>query len=360
MAKRLMKGCDALAEAAVLAGCKYYFGSPVAQHPELASYLSKLLPKNNGVYVQAADEISAINMVYGAAAAGARVMTSGASTGMSLKQEGISGIAASELPCVIVNTMCGGSVAGATCPAQADYWQATRGGTHGDYRNIVFAPNSVQEMADMAIAGFSYADKFRTPVLILADSIVSQMMEPVELPETPIDYDMESKKWALGLPGTSRHNKNVCASTFTIQDELEEHNWHLYQKYQIIAEHFADENKDMAVEEYMCSDAEIVLVGYGIIARLLKTVVEKCRKRGIKAGLVRPKILWPFPSAVFKKLAKDTKKFMVIEMACGQMVEDVKMAVDGMKPVYFFGRTGGAVPSDFEVFNEVSKLACLD
>ena len=360
MAKRLMKGCEALAEAAILAGCRYYFGSPVAQQAELSAYLAKHLPLVDGTFVQAADEISAINMVYGAAAAGARVMTSGSSTGMSLKQEGISGIAASELPCVIVNTMCGGSVAGASCPAQADYWQATRGGTHGDYRNIVFAPCSVQEMVDMTIAGFNYADRFRTPVLILADSIVAQMMEPVELPKQPFDYDMDSKKWALGLPGTNKHNKNVCASTFTVQDELEEHNWHLYQKYQVIDNHFTQENKDLAIEEYMCDDAEIVLVGYGIIARLLKTVVEKCRKRGVKAGLARPKILWPFPTQAFKKLSQNTEKFMVIEMSCGQMVEDVKMAVNGAKPVYFFGRTGGAVPSDFEIFNEVSKLVCLD
>lgn len=360
MAKRLMKGCEAFGEAAILAGCKYYFGSPVAQQEELSSYLAKNLPKVGGVYVQAADEISAINMVYGASAAGARVLTSGSSTGMSLKQEGISGIAASELPCLIVNTMCGGSVAGASCPAQADYWQATRGGTHGDYRNIVFAPNSVQEMADMAIAGFKYADRFRTPVLILADSIVSQMMEPVVLPEEPVEYSPDNKKWAIGLPGSNKYNKNVCASTFTVQDELEEHNWHLYQKYQVISNYFETEARDEAVEEYMCDDAEIVLVGYGIIARLLKTVVEKCRKRGIKAGIVRPKILWPFPTAAFKKLAQNTKKFMVIEMSCGQMVEDVKMAVNNTKPVYFFGRTGGAVPSDFEIFNEVSKLVCLD
>lgn len=358
MAKVLMKGNEALGEAAILAGCRYYFGYPITPQSELPAYLAKRLPQVDGVFVQAESEVSAINMVYGAASAGARVMTSSSSPGISLKQEGISYIAGAELPCLIVNVMRGGPGLGNINPSQSDYWQATRGGGHGDYRTLVMAPNSVQEMADFTLAAFEYADRFKNPVLMLSDGVLGQMMEPVVMP-APKDYDMDSKKWSLGYTGKDKTARNLCTSIFMGQEELEEHNWSLYQKYQVITDFFKA-NKDLAVEEYLCDDAEVILVGYGIISRILKTVVEKCRKRGIKAGLVRPKVLWPFPSDVFAKLADKASKFLVVEMSYGQMVEDVKLAVEGKKPVYFFGRTGGAVPSDFEILNEVDKIVRPD
>lgn len=353
MSKVLMKGSEALGEAALLAGCKFYFGSPVTTQSELPSYLAKRMPQVNGIFSQAENEVSAINMVYGAACAGARVLTSNSGPDVSAKQEGIAYIASSELPCVIVNIMRGGPEANNNNPSQTDYWQATRG--HGDYRTIVYAPASVQEMANFTVSAFDYADKFRNPVIILADGIVDSMMEPVELPQK-VEYDIYSKEWALGYPGNHR---NICASVLEDSQEQEVKNWTLYQKYQEIAEYFAN-NQELAVEEFMCDDADIVLVGYGIIARVLKTVVEKCRKRGIKAGLIRPKILWPFPSEAIRKVADKVPLFMVVEMSYGQMVEDVKIAVNGKKPVYFFGRTGGAVPSDFEILSEVQKLVNPD
>ncbi|NLI77917.1 MAG: 3-methyl-2-oxobutanoate dehydrogenase subunit VorB [Candidatus Riflebacteria bacterium] len=358
--KVLMKGNEAIGEAAVLAGCRYYFGYPITPQSELPAYLARRLPEVEGVFLQAESEIAAINMVYGAASAGARVMTSSSSPGVSLKQEGISYIAGAEMPCVIVNVVRGGPGLGNISPAQSDYWQATRGGGHGDYRTLVLAPNSVQEMADMTRHAFELADRFRNPVLVLSDGILGQMMEPVLLPE-PATYDINQKPWALGTTAPRKGGRNLCSTIFLDVELLEEHNWHLYQKYQVITDEFAKGSlKHMAVETHEVEDAEIVLVGYGIISRILKTVVEKCRKRGIKAGLVRPKCLWPFPSQVLADLAAKTKQFLVVEMSCGQMVEDVKLAVDGKKPVYFFGRTGGTVPSDFEILNEVDKLVRPD
>ncbi|MFZ5951633.1 MAG: 3-methyl-2-oxobutanoate dehydrogenase subunit VorB, partial [Candidatus Rifleibacteriota bacterium] len=273
MAKVLMKGNEAIGEAAVLAGCRYYFGYPITPQSELPAYLSKRLPQVEGVFVQAESEVAAINMVYGAGSAGARVMTSSSSPGISLKQEGISYIAGAEIPCLIVNVVRGGPGLGNIAPAQSDYWQSTRGGGHGDYRTLVLAPNSVQEMADMTIEGFELADRFRNPVLLLTDGVLGQMMEPVDLPE-PKDYDVNSKKWALGYTGKDKTERNLCSSIFLDVEELEEHNWHLYQKYQVMTDLFSDgEYKDFAVEEHLCDDAEIVLVGYGIISRILKTVV---------------------------------------------------------------------------------------
>ncbi|MEW6708958.1 MAG: 3-methyl-2-oxobutanoate dehydrogenase subunit VorB [Candidatus Riflebacteria bacterium] len=360
MAKVLMKGNEAIGEAAVLAGCRYYFGYPITPQSELPAYLSKRLPQVEGVFVQAESEVAAINMVYGAGSAGARVMTSSSSPGISLKQEGISYIAGAEIPCLIVNVVRGGPGLGNIAPAQSDYWQATRGGGHGDYRTLVLAPNSVQDMADMTIEGFELADRFRNPVLLLTDGVLGQMMEPVDLPE-PKDYDVNSKKWALGYTGKDKTERNLCSSIFLDVEELEEHNWHLYQKYQVMSDLFSEgEYKDFAVEEHLCDDAEIILVGYGIISRILKTVVEKCRKRGIKAGLLRPKVLWPFPTKVIQRLAEKAANFLCVEMSCGQMVEDVKLAVNGKKPVYFFGRTGGTIPSDFEILNEVDKIVRPD
>ena len=360
--KILMKGNEALGEAAVLAGCRHYFGYPITPQNELPAYLSKRLPEVDGVFVQAESEIGAISMVYGAGSAGARVMTSSSSPGISLKQEGISYLAGAEIPCVIVNIVRGGPGLGNIAPAQCDYWQATRGGGHGDYRTPVFAPNSVQEMADMTIAGFNAADQFKNPILILADGVLGQMMEPVVLPQ-PLDYDIDSKTWGLGYrhgKGETR-NRNLCTTIYLEPDRLEEHNWYLYQKYQFIQDEFTTGKwSDYACETHMVDDAEIVLVGYGVISRILKTVVEKCRKRGIKAGLVRPKTLWPFPKKIIDELSHKTSHFLVVEMSCGQMVEDVKLASSCRKPVYFFGRTGGIIPSDFEILNEVDKIVRPD
>ncbi|MBI3039434.1 3-methyl-2-oxobutanoate dehydrogenase subunit VorB [bacterium] len=356
--KILMKGNEALAEAAVLAGCRYYFGYPITPQNELSAYLSKRLPEVEGVFLQAESEIAAINMVYGSASTGARVMTSSSSPGVSLKQEGISYIAAAELPCVIVNVVRGGPGLGNIAPAQCDYFQSTRGGGHGDYRTVVLAPNSVQEMADLTIKAFEIADSFRTPVLILCDGVLGQMMEPVLLPE-PQNYDMNLKPWALTGKGTRK--RNIFSTIYLDVDELEEHNWHLYQKYEFISDEFSKGKlQSFSCETHQIEDAELILVGYGIVARILKTVVEKCRKRGIKAGLVRPITLWPFPSAVLEKLSATAKNFAVIEMSCGQMVEDVKLAVNGKRPVFFYGRTGGAIPSPFEILNELDKITRVD
>lgn len=358
--KILMKGNEVLGESAVRAGCRFYFGYPITPQSELPAYLAKRLPEVNGVFLQSESEISAINMVYGAASAGARVMTSSSSPGVSLKQEGISYIAGAELPCLIVNVVRGGPGLGNIAPSQSDYWQATRGGGHGDYRTVVLSPNSVQDMATMTLAGFEIADRFKNPVLLLSDGVLGQMMEPVVLPE-PVDYDINSKKWALGYQGADKNQRNLCTSIYMGAEDLEEHVWRLYQKYQVITDAFATGDlQHLSVEEHLCDDAEIILVGYGIMSRILKTVVEKCRKRGIKAGLLRPKALWPFPSQAIEKHTQHVKCFLTVEMSCGQMVEDVKLAVNGKKPVYFFGRTGGVIPSDFEILNEVDKIARPD
>ncbi|MBF0408101.1 MAG: 3-methyl-2-oxobutanoate dehydrogenase subunit VorB [Candidatus Riflebacteria bacterium] len=351
----LMKGNEAIGEAAILAGCRYYFGYPITPQSEIPAYLSKRMPELGGVFLQAESEVAAINMVYGAASAGARVMTSSSSPGISLKQEGISYLAGAELPSVIVNVNRGGPGLGNIAPAQSDYFQSTRGGGHGDYRTPVLAPNSVQEIADLTIKAFTLADVHRTPVLILIDGVLGQMMEPVVMPE-PLQYDLDSKPWALKGKG-NRAKRNLTTTIFLDVDQLEEHDWHLYQKYQVITDEFEKgEWQGISCELHQVDDAEIVLVGYGIISRILKTVVEKCRKRGIKAGLVRPITLWPFPSKVFSQLGKSTKQILVVEMSTGQMVDDVKLAVDGKIPVYFFGRTGGNIPSSFEILNEIDKI----
>lgn len=357
--KVLMKGNEAIGEAAVLAGCRHYFGYPITPQSELPAYLSKRLPEVEGCFLQSESEVAAINMVFGAASAGARVMTSSSSPGVSLMQEGMSYIAAAELPCVLVNVVRGGPGLGNIAPAQSDYFQSTRGGGHGDYRTIVLAPNSVQEMTNLTLKAFEAADKFRNPVLLMVDGVLGQMMEPVLLPE-PVNYDPSEKKWALTGKG-SRKERNLCTTIWLDVELLEEHNWHLYQKYQYITDEFTTGSwKEYGCELHQVEDAEIVLVGYGIISRILKTVVEKCRKRGIKAGLVRPITLWPFPTPSIQKLVPSAKHFLCVEMSTGQMVEDVKLAVEGKKPVYFYGRTGGSLPSDFEILNEIDKIVRPD
>lgn len=345
--KVLMKGNEAIAEAAVAAGCRHYFGYPITPQTEITEYMAKRMPQLGGVFLQAESEVSAINMVYGAAGAGARVMTSSSSPGISLKQEGISYIAGAELPCLIVNIMRGGPGLGGIQPAQSDYFQATKGGGHGDYRNIVLAPNSVQEMVDLTVLGFELADKYRNPVMLLGDGALGQMMEPVEI--TIPDVPQVEKPWAArGMRG--RTKPNVINSLFLKPEELEDHNTYLQKKYALI------QQNELRWEEINTQDADLVLVAYGITARIARSAMDKARETGMKVGLLRPISLWPFPDVPFAKLAKTANAFLTLELSAGQMVEDVRMAVNGAKPVHFYGRTGGMMLSPMAIYQEITKL----
>ncbi|BBB93074.1 MAG TPA: 3-methyl-2-oxobutanoate dehydrogenase subunit VorB [Methylomusa anaerophila] len=345
--KILMKGNEAIGEAAIVAGCRHYFGYPITPQTELTEYLSKRMPQINGVFVQAESEIAAINMVFGAAGAGARAMTSSSSPGISLKQEGISYIAGAELPCVIVNMVRGGPGLGGIQPAQSDYFQATKGGGHGDYRTIVLAPNSVQELVDITILSFDLADKYRNPVLILGDGALGQMMEPVEF--TGIDSKPMEKPWAAtGLRG--RTEPNIITSLHLQPEKLEQHNIHLQEKYAKIREN------EIRYEELYTEDAELILVAYGITSRIACSAMEKARSEGLKVGMLRPITLWPFPDLPLARLAKTTNAFLVLELCAGQMIEDVRLAVNGLKPVYFYGRMGGMMPSPKAIYNQAANI----
>lgn len=346
--KILMKGNEAIGEAAVVAGCRHYFGYPITPQSELIEYMAKRLPQVNGVFVQAESEISAINMVYGAAAAGARVMTSSSSPGISLKQEGISYIAGSQLPCVIVNVMRGGPGLGSIQPGQADYFQATKGGGHGDYRNIVLAPNSVQEMADITIEAFDLADKWRNAVMILGDGALGQMMEPVEFRESSIQPI--EKPWTAKGRG-SRVKPNIVNSLYLQPDLMEKHNHVLQDKYALI------QKAETRWENLLTDDAEIIVVAYGITSRIAITAINKARANGIRVGMLRPISLWPFPTQAIADLADQAKVFAVFEMSAGQMVEDVRLAVNGKRPVHFHGRTGGMLPTPKELYEKIVSLA---
>lgn len=345
--KILMKGNEAIGEAAVLAGCHYYFGYPITPQSELPEYMAKKLPSVGGVFVQAESEIAAINMLYGAAAAGVRAMTSSSSPGFSLKQEGISYIAAAELPCLLVNVQRGGPGLGTIQPGQADYFQATKGGGHGDYRLLVLAPNSVQEIFDLTIEGFNLADRYRIPVLILADGALGQMMEAVALTvksAVPVE-----KPWAItGRRG--RAQANVVNTLSFDKDTAEQTNRDLQKKYAEISQNEARS------EELFTDDAELVLVAYGITARIAKSAMERARVSGYKVGLLRPITLWPFPSADLLRVAGTAKDFLVCELSAGQMVEDVELAIRCQKPVHFYGRTGGNIPSTEELFQQIVKV----
>lgn len=348
MAKILMKGNEAIGEGAVRAGCRYFFGYPITPQSELPHYLARRLPEVNGVYLQSESETSAINMVYGAAGAGARVMTSSSGPGISLMQEGISYIAGAELPCVIVNMIRGGPGLGNIAPSQSDYLQAVKGGGHGDYRVICFAPASVQEIIDFMKDAFDLADKYLNPVMLLADGILGQMMEPVELGDEE-EINIPERPWAAdGMRG--RRKKNIINSLYIVPEELEQHNKKLAKKYAQIAE------KEQRWEEYQVDDAEMILVAFGTSARICKAVVDKAREEGFRVGLIRPILVWPFPVKAFEKVVPHAKQFLTVEMNMGQMVEDVKLAVAGRRPVYFTGRTGGMLPVASEVLQEVKKL----
>ena len=348
--RQMMKGNEGNAEAAVQAGCRYYFGYPITPQSEIPEYMSRRLPEVGGVFLQAESEIAAINMVYGAAGAGARAMTSSSSPGIALKQEGISYIAGAQLPCVVVNIVRGGPGLGSIQPAQSDYYQATRGGGHGDYRVVVFAPASVQEAVELTQRAFDVADQYRMPAMILGDGVIGQMMEPVEMPEYK-PRPLPKKDWAAtGWDGKSRP-RAVINSLYIEADRCEELNLALKKQYEEIAK-----NECMVEEQYM-DDAEYVIAAYGTTARIALTAIRQARAQGVKAGLIRPITLWPFPSEAFARAAQKAKKFLTVEMSLGQMVDDVRIAVNGARPVEFYGRTGGVIPGVGEITRQILKLA---
>ena len=347
MAERvLMKGNEAIAEAAIRAGCRHYFGYPITPQTEIAAYMAKKMPKIGGVFLQAESEIASINMVYGAAAAGMRVMTSSSSPGISLKEEGLSYIAGSDVPAFVVNVQRGGPGLGGIQPSQSDYFQAVKGGGHGDYKTIVLAPASVQEMASLTIKGFNLADKYCMTAMILADGTIGQMMEPISFEDAEIEtYE---KPWALtGTHGKRPHN--IVNSLYLQPDELEKKNFERFEKYKQV------EQNEAMWEEYMMEDAEICVVAFGIASRVAKNAVVAARAEGIKAGLIRPITLWPFPSEALLKAADQVKGFVSVELSMGQMIEDVKLATQCKKPVSLCNRCGGMIPSPDEVLASLRK-----
>ena len=344
--KVLMKGNEAIAEAAIRAGCRHYFGYPITPQTEIAAYMAKKMPKIGGVFLQAESEIASINMVYGAAATGVRVMTSSSSPGISLKAEGLSYIAGSDVPAFVVNVQRGGPGLGGIQPSQSDYFQATKGGGHGDYRMIVLAPASVQEMASLTIKGFNLADKYSMISMILADGTIGQMMEPISFEDAEVEtYE---KPWALtGTEGKRKHN--IVNSLYLKPDQLEQKNFERYEKYKAV-----EENEPMW-EEYLMEDAEYCVVAFGIASRVAKNAVAAAREKGIKAGLVRPITLWPFPKEVLRKAADQVKAFVCVELNMGQMIEDVKLHTESKKPVTLCNRCGGMIPSPDEVLEAIEN-----
>ena len=350
---KLMKGNEALAEAAIRAGCRGYFGYPITPQSEILEYLAEEGRARGMIVLQAESEVASINMVYGAAGAGARVMTSSSSPGISLMQEGISYIASAELPCLIVNVSRGGPGLGTIQPSQGDYFQAVKGGGHGDYRLIVLAPSSVHEMADFVFDAFDLADKYRNPVMILADGALGQMMEKVAFREyNPSDH-IVAKPWATtGKPKT--RERNIITSLHIEPEKMEQINNRLQEKYRLIAEH------ETRCEHFQTEDAEYLLVAYGLAARIAQGAVEMARAQGIRAGLLRPVTLFPFPSAAIRKLSERVRGVLVVEMNAGQMIEDVRLAVEGRVGVRFYGRMGGIIPAPDEVLRALDRMVKED
>ena len=342
-----MCGNEALAEAAILAGCDAYFGYPITPQNEIPAYMSRRMPEEGRVFVQSESELAAINMVFGASATGKRAMTSSSSPGISLMQEGISYLAGAELPAVVVNITRGGPGLGNISPAQSDYFQATRGGGHGDYRTIVLAPSSVQEMVDCMLLAFDLADQYRMTVLVLADGILGQMMEPIVLEKKP-SRELPPKDWAL--TGAKGREQNIIRSLWLVEGVLEKHNNKLKAKYEQVQEN------EVLCEQYEVDDAEIVVVAYGVTARIVRGAAAKAREEGIKVGWIRPITLWPFPTEQISKVANEFRIFLTVEMSAGQMVEDVKLAVAGKAPVVFYGRPGGSVPTVDELLDKIKQL----
>jgi 2-oxoglutarate ferredoxin oxidoreductase subunit alpha len=344
-----MRGSHVIGEAAVRAGCRFYAGYPITPQNELTEYLAGAMAElKDGTFIQAESELAAINMVIGASMTGTRAMTSSSSPGMSLKQEGISYLAAQELPAVIVNTMRGGPGLGNIAPAQGDYFQATRGGGHGDYRTIVLAPASGQELAELTRLAFEYADRYLTPVLILGDGMMGQMMEPVEFPE-PIDLsELPPKPWVLN--GAAGRPRRIIRSMLLDTSLEEEHNWKLVRKYDIIGREIT------RGEPHLVNDARLVVIAYGTAARIAKGAVKRVRELGLNVGLFRPITLWPFPKRALLEMSRFVKDFLVFEMSTGQMVEDVKLALEGRSNVHFYGRPGGSVSTPDEIAKVINSL----
>jgi 2-oxoisovalerate ferredoxin oxidoreductase alpha subunit len=341
--RQLCKGNVAVIKGAIQAGCNAYYGYPITPASEIAEAAALYLPQVGGTFLQAESEVAAINMVYGAAAAGVRVMTASSGPGLSLMQEGMSYLAGAELPCVIVDVVRGGPGLGNIAPEQSDYFAMVKGGGHGCYRNIVLAPASVQEMADLTALAFELADRYRNPAVVLTDGFVGQMMEPLE-----IDYhepNLPEKPWAV--KGTAETRANMVSSIFLEPDELEKHIREMEAKY------IRCEEVETRYETYRAEDAEILLVGFGIVSRVLRSTVESLRKEGLKAGLFRPITLWPYPSKELAEAASKVQKVLVVELSNGQMIEDVKLALNGKVPVEFYGRVGGNVPTVEELCQQV-------
>jgi len=350
MPRKLMKGNEVIAAAAINAGCRHFFGYPITPQNEIPEYMSRELPKVGGVYVQAESEVAAINMVYGAAGAGARVLTSSSSPGISLMQEGISYIAGAELPCVIVNIMRAGPGLGGVQPSQADYFQATKGGGHGDYHVLVLAPANLQEAADLTQLAFDLADRYRNPVMVLADGMIGQLMEPVELLPRPPAAALPPKDWATTGTANSGGRRRIINSLYLYPDQLEQHVRALYAKYAAV------EQTEVRYELHQCDDADVVIVAYGTTSRIARSAIERCRGLGLRVGLLRPITLYPFPFAAFEQVIARTQAFLVVEMSMGQMLDDVKIAVAGRRPISFYGRTGGIVPTAEEIVKQVQAL----
>ena len=353
MAKKLMKGCEAVAEAAIQAGCRFFFGYPITPQNDIPEYMSARMPKVGGCFLQAESELAAINMVYGASGAGARVMTSSSSPGISLKMEGISYLAGAELPCVIVNMMRGGPGLGSIQASQGDYFQTTKGGGHGEYHVIALAPSSVQEAIDLMQDAFDLADIYRTPVMILADGIIGQMMEPVEFHEKKQARELPKKDWATtGWSPKSERPRAIVNSLYIENEELQELNDRLQARYATIKE------KETRCELYNTDGAEIVLCAYGTVARICKSAIALAENAGIKVGLVRPITIWPFPTKdVHDAICQESvKKAITVEINAGQMLEDVKLAVNGAKEIEFLGRPGSNVPTAEEIFEKIMEI----
>ncbi len=343
----LMCGNEVLGEAAILAGVDAYFGYPITPQNEFTAYMAKRMPEEGRVFVQTESELAAINMVFGAAATGKRAMTSSSSPGISLMQEGISYLAGAELPAVIVNVMRGGPGLGNIAPSQGDYLQATRGGGHGDYRTIAIGPSTVQELVDYMQLAFDLADQYRMPVVILADGILGQMMEPITLNKRT-GRKLPPKDWAL--TGAEGRKQKIVRSLWLKEGALEEHNFKLDARYKQI------QKNEVICEEYALEDADIVVVAYGVAARMVKAAVNKARAQGIKAGWIRPITLWPFPTEQISKAAERWPIFLTVEMSCGQMLDDVKLAVAGKAPVLLYGRPGGGVPTVEDILEKIKQL----
>lgn len=345
--KVLMKGNEALVRGAIAAQCRAFFGYPITPQNEVPEYMSAYMPEAGGAFVQAESEVAAINMVYGAACAGIRAMTSSSSPGISLKQEGISYIAGAQLPCVIANVQRGGPGLGNIAPSQADYFQAVKGGGHGDYKLLVLAPWSVQEMFDFTALAFDLADKYRNPAMILADAIVGQMLEPIELPDR-VEVHIPEKPWATN--GAKGRNSRYLTSLYIVPEEMEKINIEIQAKYA------KARKNEVRYHEIDVEDADLVLVAYGSTARISRSSMDMAREKGLKVGLFRPISLFPFPEKRLAELAGKGKRFLTVEMSAGQMVEDVRLAVNGTAPVDFYGRLGGIVPNPVEILEQIEEL----